>query len=97
MINLLIRDLQIHDGITKARDVTRTHTNSYTETYKNFLNVDCKIRFKWNVERDTKEITYRDLTGPKKVRLFKNINIVSQFPALPKSEQIGRLWTVFFH
>ena len=96
LINLLIRDLQIHDGITKARDVTRTHTNSYTETYKNFLNVDCKIRFKWNVERDTKEITYRDLTGPEKVRLFKNINIVSQFPALPKSEQIGRLWTDFF-
>ena len=43
LINLLIRDLQIHDGITKARDVTHTHTNSYTETYKNFLNVDCKI------------------------------------------------------
>ena len=89
LINLLIRNLQILDGITKARDVTRTHTNSYTETYKKFLNVDCKIRFKWNVERDTKEITYRDLTGPEKVRLFKNINIVSQFPALPKSEQIG--------
>ena len=96
LINLLIRDLQIHDSITKATDVDHTPANSYTKAYENFLNVDCKIRFKWNVEKASKEITYRDLTGPEKVRLFKNVNIASQFPALSKSKQIGQLWTDFF-
>lgn len=93
LINLLIRDLQIYDGISKA---TETPANSYINVHEKFLNVECKIRFKWNVEKGSKEITYRDLMGPEKVRLFKNINIVSQFPALPKAEQIGQLWTDFF-
>ena len=45
--------------------------NSYTKSYENFLNAECKIRFKWNVDKDSKEITYQDLTGPEKVRLFE--------------------------
>ena len=60
------------------------------------MNTKCKIRFKWNVDRSSKEITYRDLTGPEKVRLFKDINIVSLFPALSKAGQIGQLWSDFF-
>ena len=96
LINLLIRDLRIYDGITKALDVDEAPINNYTKSYEKFLNTECKIRFKWNVDRDSKEITYRDLTGPEKVRLFKNINIASQFPALPKAEQIGQLWADFF-
>ena len=76
-------------------DVDEAPINNYTQSYEKFLNTECKIQFKWNVDRDSKEITYRDLTGPKKVRLFKNINIASQFPALPKAEQIGQLWADF--
>ena len=60
------------------------------------MNTKCKIRFKWNVDRSSKEITYQDLTGPEKVRLFKDINIVSLFPAFSKAEQIGELWSDFF-
>ena len=93
LINLLIRDLQIHDSITKASDIDRTPSNSCVKIYEEFLNVKCKIRFKWNVDRSSKEITYRDLTGPEKIRLFKGINIVSLFPALSKAGQIGQLWS----
>ena len=93
LINLLICDLRIKDGITKATDVP---CDSYTKSYENFLNNVCKIRFKWNINRDSKEITYRDLMGPEKVRLHKSINIPVLFPALNKKEQLGRLWNDFF-
>ena len=93
LIYLLIRDLRIKDGITKATDFP---CDSYTKSYENFLNDVCKIRFKWNINRDSKEITYRDLTGPEKVRLHKRINIPVLFPALNKKEQLGRLWSNFF-
>ena len=76
-------------------DIDEAPTNNYTRSYEKFLNTEYKIQFKWNVDRDSKETTYRDLTGPEKVRLFKNINIASQFPALPKAEQISQLWADF--
>lgn len=95
LINLLIRDLRIHDGIAKATELDQAPMNSYTKSYENFLNIECKIRFKWNVDRNSKEITYRDLTGPEKVRLFKNMDIASQFPALQKAKEKGQLWTDF--
>ena len=41
-------------------------------------------------------ITWRDLVGPEKIRLFKNINIPILFPALEKSIQLQKLWTTFF-
>ena len=93
LINLLIRDLRIKDGITKASDVP---CDSYTKSYENFLNDVCKIRFKWKIDRQSKEIKYRDLTGPEKVRLHKNIDIPVLFPELHKKDQLGRLWRDFF-
>ena len=38
------------------------------------------------------ELKYRDLTGPEKVRLFKNINIPSLFPTLSNKEKLQSLW-----
>ena len=45
LINLLIQDLQIHDGITKASDIDLTPSNStsYVKVYEKFLNTKCKI------------------------------------------------------
>ena len=71
--------------------------NGYTKSYENFLNTECKIIFKWNVDKNSKEITYQDLTGPEKVRLFEKMDIASQFPALCKAKEIGQFWTDFFH
>lgn len=95
LINLLIRDLRIKDGITKATG-TDVPCDSYTKLYETFLNDVCKIRFKWKIDKETKEIKYRDLTGPEKVRLHKNIDIPALFPGLQKKEKLGRLWRDFF-
>ena len=91
MTNLLIRDLRIQDALNKTADSTNL------KIYKTFLNEDCKVRFKWNMDKDSKELKYQDLTGPEKVRLFKNINIPSLFPTLSNKEKLQSLWVTFFY
>ena len=69
LINLLIRDLRIADGIDKA--TTSVHLNKTNatniKTYQQFLNDSCNIRFQWFVDKDSKKLKWRDLTGPEKV------------------------------
>ena len=69
LINLLIQDLRREDGILKA-----TETDSITQpgiaAYETFLNTVCKINFKWYTNRDTRQLQWRDLTGPEKVKLL---------------------------
>ena len=88
LINLLIRDLRILDGIDSGE------TNS--KTYEAFLNETCKIKFQWYVDKDSKKLKWRDLTGPEKVRLFSHIDIPALFPSLEAKEKLQELWTVFF-
>ena len=89
LTDLLIRDLRIHDA-------THTMKTPYLKIYETFVNEECKVRFKFNQDRDSKEIKYRDLTGPEKVRLFKNINIPLIFPDLHNKDNIQHLWKTFF-
>lgn len=37
---------------------------------------------------------WRDLTGPEKIRLFKNINIPKVFPALPNAAVLQDIWII---
>lgn len=92
LTDLLIRDLRIHDA-TNTTDQKLT----YLEQYETFVNKKYKIRFKFSEDRDSKDIKYRDLTGPEKVRLFQNINIPATFPTLHNKTQLQNLWTNFFN
>ena len=87
LTNLLIRDLVIHDDSEKT---------NYLETYKAFLNDECNTRFKLSEGTEKKELKYRDLTGPEKVRLFTRINIPVLFPRLLKRDQPQNLWCTLF-
>ncbi len=55
------------------------------------------MRFKWYVDKETKKLTWRDLTGPEKVRLFQNINIPTLFPSLEHKDELQTLWKDFFY
>ena len=72
LINLLIRDIRILDG----------QNNTNIMQYQQFLNDECKIRFKFQKDKDTKAMKWRDLTGLEKKRLFEHINIPTLFPSL---------------
>jgi len=42
-------------------------------------------------------LTWRDLTGPEKIRLFNSINNPDLFLSLPNKDQIQQLWLTFIH
>ena len=92
LTDLLIRDLKAQDDLDKKRRIKHNMTN--LEMYETHLNEKCKIHFKWF--EDTKELKYRDLTGPEKIRLFKNTDLCQQFPRLPNNDKIQQLWSDFF-
>ena len=53
------------------------------------------IRFHWYVRKETKQLEYRDLTGPEKVKLFNHIKISSLLPNSPNNESIQEIWDDF--
>ena len=96
LTNLLILDLRRLDGIDKARcgKLDRSkHTNLVV--YKNFLNVTCKISFKWFIYEDSNQLKRGDLTDPEKLHLFNGMDIPSLFPSLPNGSKVQHVWSVF--
>lgn len=59
---------------------------------RNFLE-HCKIHFRWYTSQETKQMQWRDLTGPEKTRLFQNIDIPKLFPSLPNAAILQDIWT----
>ena len=96
LINLLIMDLQRQDGVEKGKlhkfDKSK---QTHLAAYEQFLNDSCWISCSWNI-KDSK-LTWRDLTGPEKIRLLNSINIPNLFPSLPNNDQIQHLWLTFIH
>ena len=98
LINLLIRDLRILDGIDKATNFDQAKLGNTTnmKAYQVFLNDVCKIRFQWIVEKEGKKLIWRDLTGPEKRTLFEKINVPTLFPSLRQKQHIQKLWDDFY-
>ena len=87
LINLLIRDLRQIDFCNK--------TTTNISNYQRFLNETCKIHFNW-ITTENNNIKWRDLTGPEKHRLFKNINIPQLF-TISKGQELQHLWNDFYN
>ena len=97
LINLLIRDIRILDGIESSTSSNNsTLSTKNTDVYVEFLNSECKIRFRWYTNKESKKTTWRDLTGPEKVRLFTKIDISTLFPELTKRNELKVLWDDFY-
>ena len=96
LINLLILDLRRQDGVEKGKlDKFDKSKQTHLAAYEQFLNDSCRISFCWNI-KDSK-LTWRDLTGPEKIRLFNSIHIPDLFPSLPNKNKIQQLWLTFIH
>ena len=67
------------------------------DAYVELLN-NCKIRFRWFADKESINwMTWRDLTGPEKIRLFRHIDIPAAFPDLQSKEKLQKLWKDFFN
>ena len=85
------------DGIRKATSTLPNKTKGkYMVIYKDFLNETCKVKFNWFIDKESNKLQFRDLTGPEKIRLFKNIDIPKLFPELCSKSELQKLWKDFF-
>lgn len=97
LIELIIRELKRCDAIEKKKTFT---DNFERDKYKHMAEYEkylqsLGIQFQFYVGKATKQLEYRDLTGPEKQKLFKNVNIVSLLPNCPHSEKIQEIWNDF--
>ena len=54
------------------------------------------IPFHWYVGKQIKQIEYRDLTGPEKVKLIPNMNISTLLPDCSNRGKIQKIWDDFW-
>lgn len=59
------------------------HMASYEEFIKSM-----GITFNFRINKDSKKLEYRDLTGPEKLKVFQNINIPMLLPHCSQNKEI---------
>lgn len=64
--------------------------------YETYLQ-ELGIPFHWYVGKESKQLEFRDLTGPEKVKLFQHINISSLLPNSDNHETIQKIWDGFWN
>ena len=99
LINLLILEFRRLDAIDKKKSFNDGFERSkYTHMagWESYLNDHLKISFNWYVCKDSKKLKWRDLTGPEKLKLFRNVNICNLLPNHPKKDEISELWSKFW-
>lgn len=67
----------------------------HLDTYITYLNTCCKIPFHMYTDQGSKALKLRDLTGLKKLKLFKKIKIPEIFPSLTDAANVQTLWENF--
>ena len=96
LVNLLILDLRTMDAIEKCRSTeSKQATSKNLDKYITYLNENCKICFHMYVDKESKNLKWRDLTGPEKLKLLKSIKIAELFPNLQKAQEVQQLWEQF--
>ena len=77
------------DGIEKFRSQEFKQTTVQSvNRYITYLNVNCKISFHMYVDQDSKNLKWRDLAGPEKLRVLTAIKIVELSPKLKNADKI---------
>ena len=98
LINLLIQELQRQDAIDKKKTFTDGCERSkykHMAGWETYLNDTLKIPFNWFICEESKKLKWRDLTGPEKQKLFRNIDLTQILPGHQKCDQISQLWKQF--
>lgn len=97
LIELLIRELKVCDAIEKKKTFSDNFPRDkykHIAEYERFVQ-SLGIPFQFYVGKESKNLEYRDLTGPDKLNLFKNINISSLLPNSPNNKIIEQIWNEF--
>lgn len=97
LIELLIQQLRREDAIDKVKTFPSGFTREkykHMAGYEKFLK-DIGISFDWRVNKDSKKLEYRDLTGPEKLLVMQSINFQSLLPNFKETKEMEKLWASF--
>ena len=97
LIDLLIRELRRSDAIEKKTtfsDGFPRDKYKHTASYEEFVE-SIGISFNFRINKESKKLEYRDLTGPEKLKLFQNINIPTLLPRYSRNKEIQVIWQKF--
>ena len=97
LLELLIRELCRKDAIDKVS----TFSNGFCQNgykhmagYKKFVK-ELGINFEWKINKDTKKLECKDLTGPEKFLLFHHINFHLLLSEFHDADKLQTLWSNF--
>lgn len=65
--------------------------------WEKYLSETLKIPFNWFICKESKKLKWRDLTGPEKLVLFRNIKIRNVLPTFEDGDKIQCLWDTFLN
>lgn len=96
LIDLLIVELRRQDAIENVKKFSNPDLSKYRhiQCYQTFVSSLGIPGFEFYVGRSSKELKCRSLTGPEKLKLFRNINIQTLLPNFSPvlSQKIQHLW-----
>jgi hypothetical protein len=97
LFNLLVKDCSLADkfdmgAISKFDVSSYKHMNSL----QHFLNEKCNVRFTFLWVAETKKLTWRDLVGPEKIKLFENFNLAEIIPGHENFKNVEKIWNEFY-
>ena len=97
LIELLIRELRRSDVIEKVKSFSAGFSREkykHMARYETFLQ-DLGISFEWRLNKDAKQLEYRDLTGPEKLLVMQSINFQTLLPNFKDTNKLEKLWGGF--
>ena len=101
VIDTLHLYLRICDNLADTFDKKKTYSDNFAKEkyprmarYEKYLQ-DMGINFNFYIAKDSKMLDYRDLTGPEKVKLFKQTNISYLLANNQHSHIIQDIWDEF--
>ena len=97
LINLLVKDCTLIDKF-ESWTITRFDVTEFKHlhAFQKFLNEKCKVSFKFMWLSETKKLTWRDLVGPDKIKLFEAFDLKEIIPEHDNLESLQKLWDDFF-
>ena len=97
LFNRLVIELKHHDSLEKVKKLSSFDPMKYhhLDAFQKFVTSLGIPSFRFYVSQNSKLLKCRSLTGPEKLRLFRNISIANVLPKLAAEEvlRIQVLWT----
>ena len=92
LFDLFLIELRRIDHIDKATKLKSTDNSTTLKRYEQYLKSISIVGFYFWIGRESKTLKDRTLTGPEKLILFQQIQIVETFPEVTDGEKIKWLW-----